>query len=96
MGLSFLRGQVGHVLGRGPTAVETILSFLSKDAPREAVSPVLLENSSPLSVHPLCTLQRQHISALLSWAVSEPNAGIEPDAPPEASVQCHWLLTTIL
>lgn len=65
----------------GPTALETILSFLSKDASREAASPVLLENSSHLGVHPLRALQRQHSSALLSWALSEPNPGIEPDTP---------------
>lgn len=79
------------MVGGCPTALEIILSFLSKDAPREAASPILLEYSSHLGVHSLRALQRQHNFALLSQTLSERNPGIEPDAPPE----CHWLLTII-
>lgn len=85
------KGGEGAVVGGCPTALEIILSFLSKDAPREAASPILLEYSSHLGVHSLRALQRQHNFALLSQTLSERNPGIEPDAPPE----CHWLLTII-
>lgn len=85
------KGGGGAVVGDCPTALEIILSFLSKAAPREAASPILLEYSSHLGVHSLRALQRQHNFALLSQTLSERNPGIEPDAPPE----CHWLLTII-